>query len=570
VGLSAAEPADLVIASHIGVTAAGGKSRVIMRLAQATRRGLLTALGLAAAEISPDASGARADGMVSPILPNQRDVTAEFVRAMQIKNTRSDGTSIGGAIFLPKGTYRLHELPWDGLTSFVGEEVGSTVLKYNGRGGRGSYVLGLDKRGGSVPFAGFYNMTMDGFNDDPAAPAIAEHGCYFQADIDWGWKHENIQYQNFHGDAIRVDGEVFNLHMDRIRWDHVGGWGLSIAGRGTQEHRPLTITRFSYDNAMIPGPFQVTARRMGVYNGREWGRGVLTIGPYADGVAATVADGRVELNHPSFSTAGLPSWIMLRHSGTGAATSLLMQNVTGFFHPDTPGAVVFSSTGGISAAGQNVGAGNAVATYFDRSQPERTTSSFVRNFVALANPQQDQGIAINGAMIEFRDCCPDEHVVDGLHETGSIVFNAAAGPGGNLGWIRTSAGPRAKKARILTPAARAVEGSARLVVPRTDFASFRPGRGLILSAIGPGDGDLAATVIDLDGPRSEVILSDAAERGAQAVTVFEATPHWEPFGIVGVRPLELQPPSAATDVVGLLSDFNALLRKLQDAKLMGT
>ena len=527
----------------------------------ATRRGLLMTTGLTIATT----------GAAEPwIVPQAGDATEDFVRAMQSANSARGDASVGAAIFLPKGTYHIHELPWDGLTSFVGEEVGSTILKYNGKGGHGSHLIGLNKTDGAVPFAGFYNMTIDGFNGTPGATAVAEHGCFLRSDIDWGWKHENVQYVNCFGDAIRIEGEVVNLHIDRIRWDNIGGWGIAIAGKITQENRPLSLSRFSYDNAIHPGPFQDAVRRMGLFDGKRWGHGVLKIEPHADGVSASLTDGRVELNHPCRAEAGLPSWVMMRHSGKGAAASILLRNVKGFFHPDTPGVVVFAPTGGVSSVGQNVGAGAAIANYFDRHHPERTTSSFAQHFVALANPQQDQGIAINGSMIEFRNECPDGNVVDGLYEGGSIVFNLSAGVGDNLGWTRSGHAVQTTGARTLSKSATVKQGSAVLGVPARDLTNFRPGRGVVLAGAGLEGAGLAAVVRDIDADRQEVVLNVAVAKGLKACTVYEAMPAWQPFGIVGARSLAPQTVSSATTVAELLADFNALLRKLQDAKLMGT
>ena len=171
----------------------------------ATRRGLLITTGLTIATT----------GAAEPwIVPQAGDATEDFVRAMQSANSARSDSSVGAAIFLPKGTYHIHELPWDGLTSFVGEEVGSTILKYNGKGGHGSHLIGLNKTDGAVPFAGFYNMTIDGFNGTPGATAVAEHGCFLRSDIDWGWKHENVQYVNCFGDAIRIEGAGENALED--------------------------------------------------------------------------------------------------------------------------------------------------------------------------------------------------------------------------------------------------------------------------------------------------------------------------------------------------------------------
>jgi hypothetical protein len=504
------------------------------------------------------------------------DDTKAFQRAIDAATAEtSTPWPFGATIFVPRGCYRVAGLRWNGNCSVVGEEVATSTLRYNGEGGAGSYIIGLDKGDGAVPFSGLSNMTLDGFNPEARdrAGAIAEMG-YFQrggAGIDWGWKQQNLQFMNFFGNAVHIEGEVVNMHVDRVRWDRVGGWGVFIAGALTQENRPLSLTRFSYDNA-IEQESEVArcARELGLYDGVSWGKGVLKIAPVCDGVSAHVSDGRVELNQPSRPDEGATSWFHLARNGRGTPASLSLQNVRGFFARGYPGAVVYLPTGNVWVSAVDTGATDSLASLIDRTDPGRTVPAFARHFLQLTDPTQGQGMFINGIPFEVRHRDPSREADSLPYRPGAIVLNAGAPiDGANVGWINAACrGSAAAGDRQLTAAAALTVTSERVAVAREDLEKMTPGQAVRFTAPPSQQAAFETQLIGVDVERCEVVLAEPSPVTANPCTMHAVAPCWRPFGIIGGVQAPARPTSRATTLPELVEDFNRLLEAMRTAKLM--
>ena len=156
--------------------------------------------------------------------------------------------TINGEISFSSNVYLVHELlVEDSQPIFTGSEVVLTTLKYNGVGGTGSYIIKRQASDGAVPWGGYKNLGFD-------ANSLAENSIMVDGGtgIDWGYKFENIYCFGFPTkNHIKHTGFIVNIHMDRVRFDPAGEWCIEIDGGVGQEGRPVTVSRWTWDNNLV-------------------------------------------------------------------------------------------------------------------------------------------------------------------------------------------------------------------------------------------------------------------------------------------------------------------------------
>ncbi len=238
------------------------------------------------------------------------DDSTDDTAAVQAAIDASEVADVAGrftSVFFPAGKYRVAELEWNVDASLVGDNIGEAILRYNGAGGAGTYVLALNKVGGAIPWSHIVNLTFDG--DNSALNCIVNNNT---ADYDIGFGFDRVGIQDCTGDGIDLtSGEVVNLHLERIRFTDVDGYGLHLAGTSATEERPITLKEWTWS-----------------HTGN--GQGLLRIDD-GKGYSVAIADGRFEATAAlTADPNGDKSIIFSDNTIAGARTTMLLSNFHGF------------------------------------------------------------------------------------------------------------------------------------------------------------------------------------------------------------------------------------------------
>ncbi len=476
-------------------------------------------------------------------------------------------------VYFPPGDYMCHEVEWNGRTMLVGSEVGNTILAYNGQGGPGSSVLFYeDERPGATPWGGFSNLTISGKSNYSASSAkIAEH-CFLRigrTGTDWGTKFENLHFRNCFGDAIDFgSSEIVNIHINRIRFDAIGGFCIRFSANDRHESRPVNISQFTFDNNPDRYFFAEAAKLQGYYDGTQWGKGFLLLED-TSGTHFNISDGRIELNVPLRLHDTRKAMIFVNQTVDGGNTSVRLENVHGYFRPTDSGVGVFAKEGRTNFSTTASQIRDSVALFEDYPKKKRI-SGLAHEVTYRTNNQQSKGIHLQTGQIEVRGGLPN-HTVYNLYKRGDVIFGENVKSGGPLGWVctdnddhwRKPSGPTYKG----TVSIAAASNEVTVIVPKY-MHRFVPGLAITLIGAGAGGGDLDTFIAEASGEKPAFTVNDAPSITIASADVKVQAPHFEPFGIAGGVQVDRQPDSQAKDVEGLAHDFNALLARLRKAKLM--
>ncbi len=476
-------------------------------------------------------------------------------------------------VYFPPGNYLCHEVEWNGRTTLVGFEVGNSVLTYNGDGGPGSTVLFYaDERPGATPWGGFSNLTIGGQASYSASSSkIAEH-CFLRIGMtgtDWGTKFENLYFLHCFGDAIDFgSSEIVNIHMNRIRFDSIGGFCIRFSANDRHESRPVNINQFTVDNNPHRYSFAEAAKSQGYYDGTHWGKGFLLLED-TGGVHFNISDGRIELNVPLLLHDTRKAMIFVNQTFDGGNTSVRLENVHGYFRPTDAGVGVFAKEGrtNFTAAASQIR--DSVALFEDYPAKKRI-SEMAHDVVYRTNNQQSKGIHLQTSQIEVRDELPN-HTVYNVYKRGDVIFAEKVSSGGPLGWVCVDKDDhwRAPSRPIYKGAVSFTAGSNEItVIVLNDMHLFMPGLAITLAGAGAAGADLDTFITEVSGEKHAFTVNDAPATSAELADVKVPAPSFEPFGIVGAVQAEPLRDSAAKDIEGLVGDFNALLDRLRKAKLL--
>ncbi|MCE2510455.1 MAG: hypothetical protein J4G10_05695 [Alphaproteobacteria bacterium] len=386
---------------------------------------------------------------------------------------------------------------------------------------------------------------------------------------DWGAKFENLHFRNCFGNAIDFgSGTIVNIHMNRIRFDAIGGFCIRFSADASHESRPVSIYQFTYDNSPTPEFFGFAAQMQGYYDKRHWGKGFLLLED-TKGVTFNVNDGRIELNSPLALHDTRKAMIYVNQTIGGGSTTVRLENVHGFLQPSDGGVGVFAKAGRTNFSAASSKIRNASALFEDYKQ-KKVISRMAQEVTYQANPQQSQGFHLQASQIELRASPPDGTVYN-FYRQGDIVFREKVRSGGHLGWICTDSDGhlRIPAAPVYKDAVAVTAGNPVVTVldpeRRRDFVT-----GLAVTLVGAGaDGaDLDTFITETGGEAATFTVNDAPATGRVAGEVRVQAPRFEPFGIAGGVQADGLANSQATDVPGLVRDFNALLTRLRKAKLI--
>ncbi len=275
--------------------------------------------------------------------------------AIQAAKENSSGVR---TVLLYNGEYGCHDITWEPSVTIKGTiPRGGTTLRYDGDKTGDDAIL-VARSGQS--FGGLENISFLGIHSDGVT--VSENLLVLDGILDLHMKIDNVGFLRCIGNAVHMlpTSQLVNLHMNRIRFDGVGGYGIRLVTLPTLESRPFSLSNWTYDNNnnAFPEPYKSEA---------EWGNGVYRLingGHITFAVSTDITNARIELNKPintttngDFTTGEVPSLFYFEHSvaaGQGSL-SITMKNVTntGLL----PGqAVVHCDSGTLSGLLVNVGA----------------------------------------------------------------------------------------------------------------------------------------------------------------------------------------------------------------------
>lgn len=466
------------------------------------------------------------------------DDTAALLRAQAasvLPNITGSGFYYDVDIYV--GKTMIHEFAWNNKTTFFGEQVGFSKIIYNGAGGAGSYLIGMSAGGGAVPFSGFLNLSLYGYDDNNPAGMIAENLIKnLGVGYDWGFKLDNIQFAECFGDALNLingTNTTPNLHIGRVRFDAVGGFGVALKSNSTNSGAPVTIQRFTLDNN-ISGAFATRAAALGYYDGTRWGKGLMDVED-GQGLHFTITDTRIELNKKLIPYGGVTSLIYSNNTLGGSSTSFYLRNVTGTGRSDQSIILVKDTTGRTNYRGERVTI-SSIGKQFEEPTGAREVYRGSPGYnLSEYNSQQQVGMTLSGRTVEFRSTPPNLAAsVAAWYTKGSLCHNTAAVAGSASGWkcISPATGAGQGGVNQLTNAAIASIGNPVVPVPSSRLTYFFTGANITILGAGVAGADLTTTVLSVDEAANTITVASAPATGVSPATINSVAAVWAPLGWV--------------------------------------
>jgi hypothetical protein len=502
--------------------------------------------------------GAKADGAT--------DSTAAFQAAFNAVGNNNSDQPI--EVRLLKGTYRIHEVTRIDKALLVGVEARITTLQYNGSGGAGSYVINDNFSPawiGATPWGGFKNLAMYGW-DGSASGAIAEH-CYLRSGTtmeDWAFKFDNVNFGQCYGDAVVLTG-IVNLHFNRLRFDAVGGWAVTVSNTTNGEARPFIINQWTMDNTSVDANFFTAAAALGYYDGARWGKGLVYLSE-SPGVMLHISDGRIEGNARWLPATGTRKCMVLVNDSThGGPASVYLENVFGFFQERDAGVLIKDLTSMCNGVFQNVEVRNVAKLY------ETSVNAWSYDTAAYNNDipgdrlygagnikandwrQMEQGIFVNGHAIEFRTNKPTS-TTNTIYRKGDIVFRSYINSYTSIdGWrvIAPSVGYAVPSEPSITTAGVTTATSADVTLPAgAAWKWLGVGANIKLAGAGAAGADLLTYVTAVDSDNLTITVNTAPSTSVNPCTITMQAPT---FRAMGARAsTTAQRPTLTSDDVGYL------------------
>jgi hypothetical protein len=231
--------------------------------------------------------------------------------------------------YLPPGTYLVHEADLSAAGScflLAGDNEQSTVIRYNGAGGAGSYVL----RFGSLSFGGWRDFIIYGY--DAAYTTVAQNGIQITGLLDRMSKAERFRIQGTYGDAIAqtTNAGVVNFAMKHFRFDSIGGFGFTLWTNGTSDGADVEWDEWTQDNNISDASLRTLLTNKGLYDGTHWGMGLIHCNNCRS-VNWVLSNGRIETNKALVTqgAAGEASLLYEENTTAGQSGMLILVNVEG-------------------------------------------------------------------------------------------------------------------------------------------------------------------------------------------------------------------------------------------------
>ncbi len=200
----------------------------------------------------------------------------------------ASGAGSGATVWYPSGGYVMNNVTWPLHVNIVGEEVRLVSFFFGGVEAAQSTILSSVGQS----FAHITGVSLLGWV--PGDTKLAENLIRFESGaLDLNHTIGDIALKGCKYNAIHQEsGQVVNLHINRIRFDAVGGYGLRLKTFLGHESRPVSIDHFTLDNnnSALPAPYNAEPR---------WGLGLLRVidGGHNTAVGTfQISNGRVEKN----------------------------------------------------------------------------------------------------------------------------------------------------------------------------------------------------------------------------------------------------------------------------------
>lgn len=445
-------------------------------------------------------------------------------------------------VYIPTGIYLMNSVLWDGQVPIDGENTGYCILRYNGDGASGSFILGIDTAL-KVSWPTMSNLYFDGWDGVLNSGKIAEHLIKNVSNAGWDLHghFRSCSFMRCWGDAfnnVSTQG-VVNLHFDRLRFDSVGGFAMAVSGNASTENRPITVSRFSYDNN-LSGNFLTTAQTMGKYNGTQWGKGLLRVAD-ARGLNIHLSKGRIECNKPLIDAAtNKRCLIHVVDAGSGNLGEIQLDNVGGFCQQRDAAIMIYDP-------GNRVGVRQSGDTMSYRSKfyesgtltrdlPGSAGSSSPNGGVSRS-AQGSVGVILNGSLYETRPATAESQYI--YYKLGDRIQknNAVAGDPAGYSCTAPTVGYALGLVATLTASAATTSGNAS-VSWVADFSSGRWwGVGMNIKLIGAGvaGADLSTYITAVNPNTNTFTVNTAPSTTLGTCTIESIAPTWTPYGQIGYR-----------------------------------
>ena len=462
------------------------------------------------------------------------------------------------ALYFPSGIYACNSLNWAGYVPFIGESVGNygARLRYNGAGsGGGTHILDITRTATtSTPM--IVNMEFDGWdgtlNGQVCENLIKNSG---NNSIDLHFHFSRCTFKRCWGDAVDVSNSdgVINWHIERIRFDWVGGFGVKLQGASSNERRPVTISKFSYDNNIYPADFGTTVQTLGHYNGTNWGKGLVHIYD-PRGINLKLVDGRIECNKNLIDcVAGEKAIVYCESVATGNVGAVVADFVVGFMKNSDAAVFVYDPGDHVTYRESFVSVADFAKRYKSGTERRDVLGTNVTEGVSIGGSQGINNLdpitlITRGTSIEARDA--QSETAFGYYRFGDVRLHRDPALGEAALWVCTAptTGHAYGFAKTITSGAVVTAASATVNLSG-DTAALKhmsPGFHIKLGGAGAASADLDTYVTAVDADAQTITVNDTPSTSVNPCTITAITPTWTQVSQVGYRSNAGSPSGALT------------------------
>lgn len=481
--------------------------------------------------------------------------TADRSAALLAAVTAARSATRYPSVYIPAGNWTVSGLA-HGSVRFVGDGAGMTRLVH-ADGVSEPLIHFTDTASGSpppaVPWYGVVGMTLVAGTSTTAL-------IYYTGNIDNNTHVDDVQFQGNTSNAS-VDGlsckDYLNLHMRKVRWDSIGGWGINVRDASVFSHAVLHVQDWTYDN------------QMGTAGNSDNGKGVLYVDCSGLGVEKGTVhfqDGRIELNDGLSGSWPSRSVFRFVQNATRLSTSapqikLMLDNVTGDAVERARHARwVSCDTGDIALHAHNCDLYGLDSIYNNDTHNAKngiaghTTAPYRLNLIvpddtAYDQPESPQVTRFFGMGLSHHSSASTR--ADGFYTRGAMSYLRTPSNSDGLGYFAAKAVDTTLGRYGGTGASLGTgdisSGTASLAMS-TIATAMVPGQLIVIAGAGVASANLTALVTDIDYDTETVTINTNASTtvtGA-AVTTAVATFNYVPLVLYGSATLDFGSISAQT------------------------
>lgn len=472
-------------------------------------------------------------------------IQAAITEAITDSSLLIHGRQLQRTVYFPPGDYACHDIEWGttGATgpTMSGAEVGQSRLIYNGDGVSGSTIIDHPTTGGSAAYTGLRNLTFLGMDTSSSANPMAESmfRTTSTSGIDWGFTFDRCHFSTCWGDAVYHPNGWVNWHMDRVRWDSIGGYCINIpAATAGMEQRPFTLSKFTYDNS-LSGNAATWATNNGKWDGTHWSKGFL----YVSGVNAMMHfnDARLEMNRQLVAVSGKRA-IFTTDLSSGYALELALENVQALTQFADAAIGVMAKQARTSIYFDSATTFANVAKVFETTNntPEDDLSRTSHGPGGSASYSQS-GQVINGIVVQSQRIESRRGTINPLptsifsqYKRGDIVFRRDLTPGsmgvGAVVTAPTSGFASADGGNLSTNAVVTAASATVAITTANNMRLFPVGLNILLVGAGVAGVDLPTRVTGVDADAVTITVADTPSTSVNPATIKNIAPTMRHFG----------------------------------------